>query len=204
MIVIVDNRVDRTKVIRERGRVGERQLKESMTRRLIDVVREAFPGHVNVVRTPEEAYHVTPVSAVILSGSSRRLSVGEIDAMTPARILLSRAVQDGVPILGICFGWQLLAWNFGGTVSARTDPFETSYHCDADGVGRVYAHHCDVVQVQDAPVPFRILHQRGGVVMTADLPALRIAGVQWHPEATEDGTTWMLTWLRSQTSFQSH
>ena len=60
--------------------------------------------------------HIPPITpdikGVILSGSPA--SVGEPDSPQPA----IDAIPAGMPLLGICYGAQWLAWSRGGTVSA--------------------------------------------------------------------------------------
>lgn len=126
--------------------------------------------------------------ALILSGGPA--SVGGQDAPPLDRGLL----ELGVPVLGICYGMQLLAYNLGGELAQSETreygPAELSL-TDAvcplwrgitlDGPSRVWMSHGDKVRT---PPP--------GFVVTAKTPTLDVAGmadykrgiyaVQFHPE----------------------
>ena len=104
----------------------------------------------------------------------------------------------GVPVLGICYGLQEMAWNHGG----RVDPHETreyghamidvvytgSAHCDAlfSGLGekvQVWMSHGD--QLSQIPLDFEVI----GRTSTAPYAAVAhktkpFYGVQFHAEVT--------------------
>ena len=123
--------------------------------------------------------------ALILSGGPA--SVGEAEAPALDRTLL----QLGIPVLGICYGMQLLAQELGGTLARSLTreygPAELTIAAPCalwDGVGensRVWMSHGDKVMV---PPP--------GFVVTGRTPTLDVAamadekrkiyGVQFHPE----------------------
>jgi GMP synthase (glutamine-hydrolysing) len=125
-------------------------------------------------------------AAVILSGGPS--SVYEEGA--PA--LDGELLQAGVPVLGICYGFQAMARELGGTVAhtglreygatmARvTDTASTLFNGQTD-TQSVWMSHGD--SVSEAP---------GGMKVTASSPGADVAafedderrlyGVQWHPE----------------------
>ncbi len=135
------------------------------------------------------------------------LSVKAILAKEPAAIILSggpSSVYDngapktdpglfeaGVPILGICYGFQAMALALGGSVE-RTGQAEfgrTEAHVRPDSaiVGDdppdqiVWMSHRDSVGV--APEGFEITAETPGATIAAfeNVPA-KLYGVQWHPE----------------------
>ena len=132
------------------------------------------------------------IKGVILSGSP--LSVNQPDAFKPNFELLKK-----FPVLGICYGAQLLAQQWGGTVdqahSREYGRALLSFIDDEDllmkGVrknSQVWMSHGDTIT--QIPPNFKI------IVSTADVKvaAFKIAdeptwGVQFHPEVfhTEDG-----------------
>ncbi len=79
-----------------------------------------YPGGFLDVRSVEEPTYPSPssVSGIIVSGSPARLTDQE-----PWMIITEQALQisvaAGVPILGICFGHQLLGEALGGRVTAN-------------------------------------------------------------------------------------
>ena len=132
-------------------------------------------------------------SAIILSGGPA--SVGEEDAPT-----LDKGFLDlGVPVLGICYGMQLLAANLGGGLAQSQvreyGPAELSLApcplwegLDLAVPTRVWMSHGDTVNTP--PPGFKV------VASTVSLPVAamadekrRIFAVQFHPEVhhTDDG-----------------
>lgn len=79
-----------------------------------------YPGGFLDVRSVAEPTYPDPadVSGIIVSGSPARLPDRE-SWMTSTMRALQIAVDAGVPILGICFGHQLLGEALGGKVTAN-------------------------------------------------------------------------------------
>ncbi len=133
-------------------------------------------------------------AAVILSGGPA--SVGEADAPTLDKGFL----ELGVPVLGICYGMQLLAKNLGGELAQSATreygpaELELSGSCplwnglENQGKLRVWMSHGD--KVLTPPPGFAVV----GRTQTLDVAAMadearRIYAVQFHPEVhhTADG-----------------
>jgi GMP synthase (glutamine-hydrolysing) len=101
----------------------------------------------------------------------------------------------GVPLLGICYGHQLIAANFGGEVGAGSQ--EEGYitariieECPIfEGLGgkmNVFMKHTDYVV--KPPEGFLIVADSPKNRFAAYWsPALRVFGVQFHPEVGGDG-----------------
>ena len=135
------------------------------------------------------------------------MSVDRIAALQPTAIILSGGPQSvyaegapkvdpalfdlGIPVLGICYGFQAMADALGGTV-ARTGLSEygrTSLSLTAQGklLGalpntlNVWMSHGD--SVSRPPSGFRTLARTAGAPVAAfEDPERKLAGVQWHPE----------------------
>lgn len=166
-------------IVDNRSRGGS--LKASMTDRLIAVLTEWYPGDTRVVRDVGDASRVRD-GVVVLSGSS--LSVTDT-LPQPAAVAVARALRQRMPILGICFGFQMLAWLHG--IPVRPLSQKVRQHRMVDDVGRVYFHHGDGVfpEANGGEQPATRVHFGGA----------RVCGVQFHPEATEAGRTWLRQWL---------
>lgn len=133
-------------------------------------------------------------SALILSGGPA--SVGELDAPALDRGFL----ELGVPVLGICYGMQLLAQNLGGGLAQSTvreyGPADLTLSANSplwdglnrDALLRVWMSHGDTVKTP--PPGFAVI----GSTATLEVAAMaddarKIYAVQFHPEVhhTEQG-----------------
>jgi GMP synthase (glutamine-hydrolysing) len=123
--------------------------------------------------------------AVILSG-------GPSSVYAPGAPYLDPALFDtGIPVFGICYGFQAMAQALGGTV-ARTGLSEfgrTPLHVTDPGVLfadlptelNVWMSHGD--SVAKAPAGFQVAAMSDGAPVAAFVDAeRRLAGVQFHPE----------------------
>ena len=124
-------------------------------------------------------------SAIILSGGPA--SVGEADAP----VLDPGFLDLGVPVLGICYGMQLLAQNLGGqlaqSLTREYGPSDLTLAAPCalwegiEGTSRVWMSHGDKVLVP--PAGFTVT----GKTPTLDVAAMadearKIYAVQFHPE----------------------
>ena len=133
-------------------------------------------------------------------------SIEEIKAKDPQAIVLSGgpssvyedgapqldpAVFDlGIPVFGICYGFQAMAQTLGGTV-ARTGTSEYGrtelnvtggqLHLDLPETQPVWMSHGDAVTA--APEGFEVVASSAGAPVAGfENPARSLAGVQYHPE----------------------
>ena len=134
--------------------------------------------------TPAEVRKKNPKALIFSGGPS---SVYQENAPVPHPELL----ELGIPILGICYGHQLLARMLGGRVEATggreyggTDLRvlgESILFHDLPAEQRVWMSHGD--SVTEAPPGFRVTAVTGGSPVAAmEDPERRIYGVQFHPE----------------------
>jgi len=165
-------------------------------------VREAgVYSEIHPCNITAEAVAAMNPSAIILSGGPA--SVGEDDAPT----LDAGFLTMGVPVLGICYGMQLMAKHLGGTLKQSAireyGPAElqlTHNSCLWDSIAqkttRVWMSHGDTVQTP--PDGFTI------IASTASLPiaamaddARRLYAVQFHPEVhhSQDGVAMINNFL---------
>jgi GMP synthase (glutamine-hydrolysing) len=137
------------------------------------------------VDTPAEVIRAMHPAGIILSGGPQ--SVGKADSPTPDPAIF----QLQVPILGICYGHQLIAWHFGGQiVSAQKEYGEAAFvhHGGAlfGGVpetSTVWMNHGD--SVTELPEGFAVTGATAACPIAAfEDPLRRIYAVQFHPEVT--------------------
>ena len=124
-------------------------------------------------------------AAVILSGGPASVYADAAPAVDPALF------EAGVPVLGICYGFQAMAAALGGDV-ARTGAREyggTQVAVKEEGVllagspaeQSVWMSHGDAVHA--APEGFKVLATSAGSPVAAfEDTRRRLFGMQWHPE----------------------
>ncbi len=138
--------------------------------------------------------HTTPVrqmlarrpAAIVLSGGPASVYAQGAPSLDPALF------DAGVPVFGICYGFQAMAQALGGSV-ARTGTSEyggTALAVSATGSTlfhglpreqQVWMSHGDAVT--EAPEGFRVVATSAGAPVAAFEAAERgLAGVQFHPE----------------------
>lgn len=141
--------------------------------------------------TAADAIRQRQREAVILSGGPR--SVLEENAPD-----LDFAVLEGIPVLGICYGQQLMSARLGGRVEKADHREYGSRHLTAQPDALVSGLSSDEVwmshgdQVREAPPGFRVTASTDSCPIAAiENVATRQYGVQFHPEVTHtpDGKT---------------
>ena len=122
--------------------------------------------------------------AIVLSGGPSSVYADGAPQLDPALFDL------GIPVFGICYGFQAMAQALGGTV-ARTGTSEYGrtemnvlggeLHSGLPGIQSVWMSHGDAVTV--APGGFEVVAESAGAPVAAfEDRARRLAGVQYHPE----------------------
>lgn len=148
---------------------------------------------------------IIDVRGVILSGGPRSASSDDIAEPFSNNLRVLR--RNEVPILGICFGHQILALSAGGKLEAGGNPEygDTQIEiCDKRSIlkglqnkQRVWMSHND--QVVSLPNGYQVLATSGNhhIAAFAD-PKARAFGVQFHPEVhhTPNGLTVLGAFLR--------
>ncbi|MFC5382789.1 glutamine-hydrolyzing GMP synthase [Arcanobacterium hippocoleae] len=151
-------------------------------------------------------------------------SAAKILAKNPAAIILSGGpasvyaegspeldtalLAAGVPVLGICYGFQQMAQALGGTVAhtGKREYGATEAQIIADGVlcanagssENVWMSHGDSVSV--APTGFTVTASTPGAPVAAfEDPSRQMYGVQWHPEVvhSQNGSQLLENFLRA-------
>jgi GMP synthase (glutamine-hydrolysing) len=159
-----------------------------------EIVPSSMPVSEMMARKP---------TAIILSGGPSSVYA------TGAPPLPEGLFEAGVPVLGICYGFQLMVQSLGGTV-ARTGVAEygaTAFRSSGSGSSRllkgagselrVWMSHGDTCTV--APPGFAVTGSTAATpVAAAEDPSRRLYGVQFHPEVmhTSHGTAMLANFLR--------
>ena len=121
---------------------------------------------------------------IILSGGPN--SVYDADAPTLDTGLLGL----GLPVLGICYGMQLLAQQFDGKVepgttreygeASLTHSSESALLPAATDGSTIWMSHGDHVSV--APTGFTVTAMSDGIITAIEQPERQLYGLQFHPE----------------------
>ncbi len=147
--------------------------------------------------TPFE--ELTDFDAFILSGGPE--SVYADDAPKPD----PRVMHSGKPLLGICYGMQLINQAFGGTIEQKTTREDGQFTVTVDSNARFFAGlasdqsvlltHGD--SVGEVAPGFRVVGISGDIVAAIADDERRIYGVQFHPEVdlTDNGTRMLSNFL---------
>lgn len=155
------------------GQNLERELPVPVTG--FDVTNEDFP--------PDGA----DFDAIVISGSWASV-YWDLDWLSPLKNQVAAAVDRGIPILGVCFGYQLLADVLGGDVEGQ-DAYELGFH--------TIEHADDTRLFEGIDREFLAFTSHSDDVVAVPLGARRLAeneysahafrwnhafGVQFHPE----------------------
>lgn len=145
----------------------------------------------------EKLPELDSISGVVITGSHAMVSDREPWSEYAAGWLKS-AVDSGVPVLGICYGHQLLAHAFGGTVDYHpagrevgTVPIALNRYAEEDGLfGRLpsffYGHVTHSQSVVVLPENAVCLARNAHEPHHAFRIGAKAWGVQFHPEFDEE------------------
>jgi GMP synthase (glutamine-hydrolysing) len=108
---------------------------------------------------------------------------------TGAPICDSGILKLGIPVLGICYGMQLIGKELGGKVEPATRREYGSQSIDTvnpspliNGMHRVWMSHGD--RILEPPPGFEITARTETTIAAMEDPVKKVFGVQFHPEVT--------------------
>jgi len=155
------------------------------TQLIVRRVREI--GYFAKLYLPENVDQIGEPGAIILSGGPK--STSEPDAPD---IDFEKLMSYGVPVLGVCYGMQLLNIKFGGCVKkskhreyGKADLFpveQSGLYEGVSEVSQVWMSHSDTVDSLGATCKVIAKNQNGTPVSLQWGDA--VFGIQFHPEVT--------------------
>jgi GMP synthase (glutamine-hydrolysing) len=133
--------------------------------------------------TPLSELQAAQPKGIVLSGGPASVYEKDAPISDPGIFKL------GVPVLGICYGMQLIGKELGGRVEPAThreygsrdlDAVESS--CLVEGMRRVWMSHGD--RILEPPPGFEITARTQTTIAAMENPERKVFGVQFHPEVT--------------------
>lgn len=139
-------------------------------------------------------------AAIVISGGPQSVYDADAPKYDPAIFEL------GMPVLGICYGMQLMACAAGGQVEPKAKREDGQFEVCIErgcalfagvkgGSTEVLLTHGD--SLSKLPKGFRIVGRSGEIVAAIECAERRLYGVQFHPEVdlSVDGTTMLRNFL---------
>ncbi len=144
--------------------------------------------------------------SVILSGGPNNVADGQ-------RLKFDKKIFElGIPVLGICYGMQLMSDYFGGVVDSNVKKEygqnEVTINTDVpifDGLAKVQQvlmSHGDTVKV--CPKGFEVIAKSGEAIAGIGNVERKMYGVQFHPEVdlTEEGMKMLENFIRKVAGYK--
>jgi GMP synthase (glutamine-hydrolysing) len=133
--------------------------------------------------TPLEKLKAIQPKGLILSGGPASVYEKDAPLCDPALFKLD------VPVLGICYGMQLIGKELGGRVEPSTHREYGSRELNSiapsallDGMRRVWMSHGD--RILEPPPDFDVTARTENTIAAMENPKRKVFGVQFHPEVT--------------------
>ena len=169
---------------------------------LIEVIKKFSECAVVGYNEVDKNYQVDQdIDAVIISGSKARIVESSNRTMFEGTINLIKTCN--FPILGICYGHQLLSWAFGAKVGSLPQPvfdqFEKVRVVEVDEIFAGFAKH-ETIPLSESHYDYVLKESldQAGMVLLADSASCEVEavkhksrpfyGVQFHPERINVGS----------------
>jgi GMP synthase (glutamine-hydrolysing) len=176
-----------------------------MTPKIIDIIDKLGMEYIIISKKEELIDLITRdysfIKGVILSGGPICLSEG-CNYKDISKNILTVTLFKNIPILGICFGYQIISNMFGGIISSlkyrHTGLEEIEINTASSLITnrhlKVFFSHQDFVS--NYPTEFNIIKRKNGDIVGIESEKNKIFGYQFHPEGSEDGKKIIITFLK--------
>ena len=120
------------------------------------------------------------IDAIILSGGG---NIGEaVGRDQVERVLINHAINQNIPLIGICRGMQAIIMHFGGSLIAKTGHVRTRHDLVVNGQ-QVSVNSFHDFCVDDCTTEFTVLARaEDGTIESVCHKEHQILGIMWHPE----------------------
>lgn len=168
--------------------IGDRaERRDALDQRWFDLMQQAG---LQAVVVPNNLHWVQDYLAdgvfdgLLLTGGNSLMKCGgdaaERDEVE--RLLLNSALENGVPVLGICRGMQIILDHYGATLEPITGHVAAEQTIEIEGESAIVNSYHDW-GTSEAPAELDVWARAvDGIVKAIRHKKLPVCGVMWHPE----------------------
>jgi putative glutamine amidotransferase len=163
------------------------EIRDAVDRRWATFLHEAgfIPVYVpNHVPTAQWMLENLTLSGILLTGGGDLAKYGGKDPERDAveKLLLEGAVEQGLPILGVCRGMQVIQNHFGVPLEKVTGHVAPKQTIQIEGRAHDVNSYHEWGTSESVPALRIWARSDDGVVKAVEHISLPLAGIMWHPE----------------------
>lgn len=149
----------------------------------------------NIYKKPVEFLESLSLDGIVLSGGNTPGFVGDVPGVALERdrfetVVLTWACSKGIPVLGVCRGFQMMNHFFGGELSPVQGHVAIRHSVTAQEMQHPFCAYTEVNSYHDYGVftddlgngLVPLITAEGGVVEAARHERLPWTAIMWHPE----------------------